>query len=238
MKLNWKTIDKLNAIVPGANTYRGERCEFDVRFGRPGTPLSLTEAAEYRFRIENKELDIAVEAATLGEAKQLLRDRLAASENFSGTWKLLMHVEVAGGYEPESSFGKESAECSIATRFILELTTHSNGRRRIRHMSLRQALPQPFTGEFWKPKTHNELSDLREQSYRDSRKGLISRGKDDDEVIVEATPELVELVRSLQRRLGDSGDRVKTALSKKQFSETLDRIRAGGTLLLDTNLTK
>lgn len=217
--MNWKTIDKLEARVPGAQTYRGETVEFDVRLGRAGTPLHLTGKESERFRIENKELDITVEAATLHEAKQLLREKLAASEDFTGTWKLWMQIDVEGGYNPDA-FQGEAGQCKIATKFVVELTTN----KRKRHMRIDGNLPQPFVGDYWRPKTHNELSQLREGGALESR-------SDKSEVWIEATPELVETIRVLQRKLGASGDRVTEALSKSRFLATLQSVRAGANLL-------
>lgn len=232
--MNWRTIDKLQAQVPGApstaTNYRG-MVEFEVRFGRHGTPLSLTGADDEIFRIENKTLDIAVEGKTLTEAKEKLREQLAASDDFSGTWSLWMKVEVSGGYEPNNYRNAESAICQIEVRYVVQLITTKGGSKRARHMDIRESLPTPFVGEFWKPTTHKELSRLRE--------GPALGKRDDfnrDEVWIEATPDLVETIRTLQRRLGASGDAVKAALSRKRFLETIDAVRSGGRLL-DTSLT-
>lgn len=224
--LNWKTIDKLETIVPGAKTYRGELCEFDVRLGRPGTPLSLTGKDVERFRIENKEFDIAVEADTLQEAKNLLREKLASSDNYEGTWKLWLRVDASGGHDEDSHFG-ESANCSISMEFVVELTTRGHqGQTRRRHMQMPGTLPHPFTGDFPKPTTHKDLSHLREGPAIGKRDEY-----NKDEVWAEATPELVETIRLLQRRLGESGKQVEDALSRKRFKETLEAVRTGGRLL-------
>lgn len=231
--LNWKTIDKLEARVPGADTYRGELCEFDVRFGRSRTPITLSSDEDpERFRIENKQYDIAVEAATLQEAKVLLREKLAASDNFSGTWKLWMKVEVSGGYDDDHGWISERAVCSIATQFVVELTTKQKGKTRKRSGTFRGTLPNPFTGDFPKPKTHKELSQLQEGGAVEKRDRF-----NKDEVWVEATPELVETIRLLQRRLGESGDRVKEALSRKRFLATIEAVRRGDRLL-ETSLVQ
>lgn len=227
--MNWKTIDKLEAKVPGAqNSYKGEMCEFDVRLGRHYSPLRIDIGGEQttddeRFRIENKTLDIAVEAATLHEAKQMLREKLAGSEDFSGTWILWMGVDVTGGYD--ASWNSETGDCTIKTKFVAELTTGKGKRTRKRHMDIKENLPDPFVGEFWRPTTHKELSRLREGGV------LANRRSAKDEVWVEVTPELVETVRRLQRKLGESGEAVKEALSKKRFLETLETVRSGGRLL-------
>lgn len=226
MFLSWKGIDKLEAVVPGANTYRGERCEFTVLLGRGSTPLSLTGDDCERFRIENKELDIMVEGATLNEAKQLLREKLASSDNFSGTWLLWMRINAHGGYE--HSYGGEQANCTISVSYVVELTTKQPGQKvRRRHIHLQGALPCPFTGEFWRPSTHAELARLREGAAVEKRDSF-----NRDEVWCEATPEIVATVRQLQKRLGESGEVVKAALSKTKYLETLAAVRDGTTHLL------
>ena len=233
--MNWKSFDKLETAVPGApssvTNYRG-KVEFDVRFGRYNSPLSLTGPDKERFRIEHKELDIAVEADTLTEAKELLRAKLAASEDFTGTWVLWMHVDVSGGYDgdDERTWGTENAVCQIQVKYYAELTTGSGSNLRRRHMELRGRLPQPFTGEFWRPTKHKDLSRLREGAAKPTKHSR-PHTYEPDEVWAEATPELVETIRTLQRRLGESGDKVKSALSKKRFLETIDQVRSGGRLL-------
>jgi len=231
--LSWKTIDKLEAKVPGAhNSYKGETCEFNVMLGRSYSPLQIdvggnqTEDDE-RFRIENKTLDIAVEAATLREAKQLLREKLAASEDFTGTWKLWMHVNAFGGSDISSGrYGEERAHCTIDVKYVVELTTGRGKSLRKRNVHLMAPLPSPFTGEFPVPKTHKELARLQNGGAVEKRERW-----NKDEVWVEATPELVETIRLLQKRLGESGDKVQEALSKKRFMETLEAVRNGNRLL-------
>lgn len=232
--LNWKTIDKLEAKVPGSdNGYKGEIAEFEVRLGRVSSPLRLDSGGEdsERFRIENKTLDIAVEGATLQEAKNLLRDKLAASEDFSGEWKLWMHVDVDGGHDLDNDskhrYGEEHANCSIRVKYVVELTTGGRGRKqRRRHTHLPGAVPNPFTGAFPVPKTHKELARMQDGGAVEKRDRF-----NKDEVWVEATPELVETIRLLQRRLGESGAKVEAALSKKQFAATMAAVQSGGRLL-------
>lgn len=232
--MNWKTIEKLEATVSGArNSYKGERCEFDVRLGRRGTPLCLTGDYTERFRIENKELDIAVEADTLHEAKAKLRELLARSEDYNGSWKLWIKVNVRGGQD--RSWRGESATCSIQIEYVLELTTQRGRQTRKRHVSMTTPLPEPFVGEFSIPTTHNELSKLRDGPVKPDKPDREERG----DVWVEATPEIVETIRTLQKRLGESGDKVKEALSKKNFAKTLEAVREGQTrLLLEGVLSK
>lgn len=87
-------------------------------------------------------------------------------------------------------------------------------------------LPTPFVGEFPKPHGHKELSRL------DNGPAVPKRERwNKDEIWIEATPELVETIRLLQRRLGESGAAVEKALSKKRFLETLEAVRSGGRLL-------
>jgi len=227
--MNWKTIDKLEAKVPGADTYRGEWVTFDVRLGRSTMPLRLSGEDDERFRIENTEFDIAVEATTLQEAKALLREKLATSEDYSGTWKLWMKIDVSGGYD--ESWNGESATCTISVAYVLELTTGKGNRKRKRHIALKESLPHPFVGEFTRPTTHAELSRLSDGAAcppRNDRRRLY----DKEDVWVEATPEIVETIRMLQRRLGESGDNVKAALSKKRFLETLASVRSGNSRLI------
>jgi hypothetical protein len=228
MLLNWKTIEKLEATVSGArNSYKGERYEFDVRLGRSGTPLDLTGEDKERFRIENKELDIAVEADTLQEAKAKLRELLAQSEDYSGSWKLWMKVDVQGGYD--GSWRGEDATCTIQVAYVLELTTQRGGdKARKRHVSMTEPLPSPFVGEFPIPTTHKELSKLRDGPVKPVKPDRF----DSDDVWVEATPEVVETIRFLQKRLGESGEMVKDALSKKRFAATLEAVRDGSARLL------
>lgn len=230
--MNWKTIDKLEAKIPGADTYRGELCTFEVRLGRHTTPLYLSEKYEEKFRIENKQYEIAVEAPTLHEAKEKLRDLLAASDNYSGKWSLWLKIDVSGGCD--KSWRGEEATCTIRMEFIAELTTKKNGNVRKRHVSLAEQLPRPFTGEYWKPTTHKELSNLCDGPAK-PKPGSYS---DPYDVWIEATPEIVKTVRILQSRLGESGEKVKDALSKKRFLETIESVCSGGTLLLGTGLSK
>lgn len=239
MILNWKTIDKLEAKVPGAeNSYKGEWCEFDVKLGRPSSPLRLDlggdddpEEAE-RFRIENKTLDIAVEASSLSEAKKLLREKLAASEDFSGTWKLWMHVDVHGGLDLDQRWGRESADCTISVDYVVELTTGNGKKVKKRHTHLPGHLPQPFEGKFPVPTAHKELSRLKDGPAVPKRESW-----NKDEVWIEATPELVETIRTLQRRLGESGEKAAEALSKKKFFETIELLhKAQAGRLLTTNI--
>lgn len=188
--MNWKTIDKLEADVPGVdNGYKGETCEFDVRLGRHTTPLRLGEHSAERFRIENVKFEISVEADSLHEAKAMLRDKLAASEDYSGHWKLWLKVDVDGGFD--HSWRGESANCSIRCEYILELITRRGGKVRRRHMMLDKPLPDPFVGEFWIPTTHKELSGLRDGPAKPKPdKDRRFRHLQSDP-IVEATPELV-----------------------------------------------
>lgn len=229
MSLNWKTIEKLEAKVPGqektsVSNYRG-MVEFTIQIGRYSTPLGLIGEDKERFRIENKELDIAVEAATLGEAKQLLREKLAASEDYSGTWKLFVCVDVDGGFSDGSNYGEEYSTCTIKTRYFVELSTKGGGKTRKRHMHLTSQLPNPFVGEFPKPATHKELSRLREGP------AIGDHERKSGDMWIEATPELVATLRALQTRLGESGDRVREALSKKKFLDTIASLQSGGRLL-------
>lgn len=232
--MNWKTIDKLEAKVPGAeNSYKGEMCEFNVLLGRHYSPLRIDIGGnetkdDERFRIENKTLDIAVEAPTLHEAKQLLREKLAASDDFSGTWKLWMNVDVEGGYH-DLHYAEEVATCRIRVRYVVELSTGPKSKPRKRHMQIKGKIPAPFTGTFPVPTAHKELARLQNG-------GAVECGRlNKDEVWVEATPELVKTIRLLQRRLGESGDKVEEALSKKKFLETIEAVRSSGRLL-GTNL--
>lgn len=232
--LNWKTIDKLEAKVPGVEgNYRGWT-EFDVKLGRAYSPLRIdigdddSEDSE-RFAIENKTLDIRVEGKTLREAKQRLREKLAASDDFNGKWTLWMKVDADGGYAPgHIRNSDEYASCTIRVEYYLQLVSGKAGKRRARHMALREALPTPFTGEFAIPTTHKELSRLQSGGLPPQRD---TWNKDDVWVI--ATPELVETLRALQRRLGESGAQVQQALSLKKFSETIKAVQEGhGQLLL------
>lgn len=229
MALQWKTIDKLGAKVPGATGYhRNGLVEFDVRLGRPQSPLRIDVADDSeRFRIENKEYDICVEASTLHEAKQLLRAKLAASDDFTGTWSLWMKVETRGGFDPENYRSAEQADCVIEVRYVVQLVTVNGDRtKRARHMSIQQSLPVPFTGEFWKPTTHAELSRLTDGPAV-GRRGEHNK----NEVWLEATPQLVETIRALQRRLGASGEAVTAALSAQRFRQTIAELQAGKLLL-------
>jgi len=232
--LNWKTIDKLRAKVPGVdNSYHGENVEFDVRLGRSVSPLYLSEEYNERFRIENKQFDICVEADSLQAAKKLLKEKLAASEDYNGEWKLIMHVDVGGGLDERERYGaEERANCTISLKFYVELTTRKGSKFRKRHMSHPGPLPKPFTGEFTVPKTHKELSNLKDGPVV----GQWEREHHKNEVYIEATPELVETLRLLQERLGVSGEQAKTALQKKKFFDTIKLVQEGQTRLLGTGI--
>lgn len=171
-------------------------------------------------------MDIAVEGASLSEAKDLLREKLAASDDFSGKWKLWMQVDVDGGIDIDGRWGKEAARCAIDVQYVVELTTGKGKTARRRHGHHPGVLPSPFVGEFTVPTTHKELSQLRDGPAVPAREDW-----NKDNVWAEATPELVEAVRLLQRRLGESGEAVEAALSKKRFLETLEAVRSGGRLL-------
>lgn len=231
MLLNWKTIDKLEAVIPGVdNGYKGELCEFDVRLGRSGTPIHLSEHFEERFRIENTKFEIVVEAASLSEAKALLREKLSSSEDYSGHWKLWVKVDVDGG--SDKSWRGETASCAIRMDFILELTTRRGGKVRKRHTSMEKPLPVPFVGEYWIPTTHKELSQLRDGPAKPKPEtGRFKHLSSDP--ILEATPELIETIRKMQALLGASGEKVKAAMSKKRILSTLEAVRqSSGTRLL------
>jgi hypothetical protein len=233
MFLNWRIIEKLEAKVPGqekgiAANYRGQ-VEFNVLLGRGSTPLSLTGEDHERFRIENKELGIMVEGETLAEAKKKLRAKLAASENFDGTWRLWLQLDASGGHEAGIRHsGEERAHCSIEMKFTVELTT---GKRK-RHTHMPGSLPNPFDGKFPIPRTHKELSRLQEGPAVP-----VKERWNRDEIWVEATPELIATLRMLQVRLGESGAAVKKALSKTDWKKTIAAVQSGqASRLLSTSL--
>lgn len=249
----WKTIDTLSAEVPSDEGDRS--AEFIVKFGRHaarrrgGPRLGSPDTDDVSFIIENVALGLKVQDSTLQGAKAKLRALLVKKENFSGTWTLWMHVEASGSYAKSGSYNKsETGHATIDTSFHLELVTKTPTGERVRHCTLDEELPTPFTGEFSIPKTSKELERLREgpafermvKNWVDDPEGESNnRWRNRKEVIeeqpqvwVEATVENVETVRALQMRLGEMGEKVEQALAKKNFTATLEAVRKGSLTML------
>lgn len=251
MTLSWKTIDTIKVYMhdpasfghPSRVANTNDEVEFQLRYGRRvfdgGQRLDDGGVSEEKFRIENKPLGLEFEGDSIQDVRDHLRAFLDTTQDLRGTWELWVEVNTSGGYDVSTGRRGESGSALIGVSYWAIFTTPTGEKR---HLSYEGDVPDPFTGEWKQPASYKDLRWLRkglpdafsDETYYGGRK------KTDDEMkaVMLATPEIVQTLRFMMRRLGGFGEEVRKSLLPRNIQKTIGLIQSGQVSLLESGFTR
>lgn len=195
--------------------------------------VSKDEKETADFAIENKVLDVRFEGKSVNECLKKLNAWLETTQDIHGKWELWVEVK-ADGYVTGSGYTHD-ANASIAMNFYAVYKVEG---REPKHMSYTAEIADPFTGKWEPPRTHNELARLHE-GLPDCARSHDRYGKKKEErsAWLLATPEIVNTIRFMQKRLANIGKEVDERLRPKNIKETLKLVSQGRMNLLTDGKT-
>lgn len=248
MPKSWKTIDTIKVHLHDPKKYDDKTpyherltdvhglTEFKLLWARSlGYEGSASDTPEEKelFAIENKLLGVRFEGPSVNDVKRQLQTFLKSAQSLEGKWSLWVHVQTHGGYA-DGNRGSGSAD--ISTEFYAHFVTLEG---KTKHISYEGDVPDPFTGEWKPPSSYRELAWLREGlpdcAQRETRWGGKKKA-DEMDTYLEATPEIVNTIRQMQKRLGAFGEEVRERLKPKNIKKTLTEVQAGRMNLLGAKL--